>query len=125
MNTFDIELSSEFVEVRDDMYQWRVCLKRRTPLQTRKFETTWSAGMAYAKNGKPTFPTLAQVLSSLQLDCGAGANLLFEDFCDDLGYDQDSRKAEEIWRACVRTRGEMMRLLGGNFDQFMAEEIEG
>ncbi len=24
----------------------------------------------------------------------------FEEFCDELGYDEDSRKAEKIWKAC-------------------------
>jgi hypothetical protein len=26
----------------------------------------------------------------------------FEEFCDDLGYDEDSRKAEKIWHECEK-----------------------
>ena len=68
----------------------------------------------------PTPPTVADYLGCLQLDARTGEHLLFEDFCSDLGYDPDSRKAERVWRACQETRGHMQRLFREDFDAFMA-----
>jgi hypothetical protein len=41
----------------------------------------------------------------------------FEDFCDNFGYDTDSRKAEKVYRAVVREFEGMSRL-------FTEEELE-
>lgn len=34
----------------------------------------------------------------------------FEDFCSELGYDEDSRKAYKIWRACQRSADKFYRI---------------
>jgi hypothetical protein len=47
-------------------------------------------------------PTSASVLHSLLLDAQCG-NDLFEDFCDNYGYDTDSRKAFNIYQSCQDT----------------------
>lgn len=47
-------------------------------------------------------PTLADVFCSLLSDADCG-DRTFEDFCSDFGYDTDSRRAENTWRACVDT----------------------
>jgi hypothetical protein len=72
----------------------------------------------------PNEPTIEDVLSALRLDAACGEPLLFEDFCSEFGYDTDSRKAEGVWRACQHDRGELQRLLGAEFDAFMAETEE-
>jgi len=41
----------------------------------------------------------------------------FDDFCDSLGYDTDSRKAEGTWKACQKSRDKVMRLTGMGEDQ--------
>ena len=53
-------------------------------------------------------PTMYDVLSCLQkYDCGT-----FENFCDEYGYDTDSRKAERIYKGCVKEYNAVVRLFG-------------
>lgn len=55
------------------------------------------------------------------LDCllseASGGNQSFEDFCSDFGYDIDSRKAEQIWRACKKTAEGLDALFGDDLLQ--------
>lgn len=61
-------------------------------------------------------PSAADVLSCLVSDTYAGEQS-FEDFCSDMGYDLDSRKAESTWKACRSTAPRLRRFLGDDFDQ--------
>lgn len=57
-------------------------------------------------------PTLRDVVHSLLLDGEASfSGESFEDWCSTFGYDTDSRKAEETWRACVKTGSDMRKAL--------------
>lgn len=56
-------------------------------------------------------PSAADVLSCLLLDSSA-AEGSFADFCDDMGYDTDSRRAEAIYKACKVTARKLGRFLG-------------
>lgn len=56
-------------------------------------------------------PLLRDVLYSLVTDAALGDEP-FAEFCADLGYDEDSRKAEACWRKCVETRFALRGLLG-------------
>lgn len=38
----------------------------------------------------------------------------FDSFCGDFGYDNDSRKAENIYKACVKTAQKAARLVDGD-----------
>lgn len=49
----------------------------------------------------PAIPPIAGVLHSLLLDSGASGQS-FADWCDDFGYDSDSRKALSTYEACQR-----------------------
>lgn len=40
----------------------------------------------------------------------------FEDFCDEFGYDSDSRTAERIWRSCGRSYDKLKTLLPPDVD---------
>ena len=60
-------------------------------------------------------PQLADVLYSLVSDSQC-ANDTFADFCADLGYDTDSRKALETYLACQES-GTKLRKLGLNLAQ--------
>lgn len=71
----------------------------------------------------PRAPTLTEVLSSLALDARLG-DQLFEDFCDDLGYDSDSRKAFASYEACQRMHYELRNLFGAKHQEFMETDWE-
>ena len=66
-------------------------------------------------------PTADRVLECLISDalCASGS---FEEFCDDCGYDADSRKAERIYRACVSIRARLRRFLGSEYDTALSLE---
>ncbi|CEF89634.1 hypothetical protein [Pseudomonas phage vB_PaeM_PAO1_Ab17] len=65
---------------------------------------------------KPVAPKAACILSNLILDCDVGGHT-FEEFCCDLGYDTDSRKALDTYMACQETTSKLRRF-------FSQEEIE-
>ena len=63
-------------------------------------------------------PRVDDVLDCLLSDAQAGEQA-FEDFCADLGYDPDSRRAERTWRACRLVTKNMKRLLGKDYESFL------
>ncbi len=95
------------------MDPWTVTLR----YQGRRLTTNFYMGSGHA--GKE--PTAADVVSSLILDASAGEQS-FEDFCTDLGYDTDSRRAFRTYTACRKTAPKIHRLLGDAFDRFAAAE---
>lgn len=70
---------------------WRVTL-RNGP---RRMTLTYSKG--YGHKGAP--PTLAEVAGCLESDATIAESCpTFADFCAEYGYDEDSRKAEKVYR---------------------------
>jgi len=63
-------------------------------------------------------PTAEGCLECLLSDANCAENT-FEDFCSELGYDTDSRKAEATFKACKIVRKNMERLLGSDFEAFL------
>ena len=47
----------------------------------------------------------------------------FEDWAANMGFDEDSRKAERTYNACVRQTEKAKRLLGASFDELMECEM--
>lgn len=46
-------------------------------------------------------------------DCLVGTET-FHEFCGDFGYDEDSRKAEKVWKACQRATKKLCRIYDGD-----------
>lgn len=68
-----------------------------------------------------TEPDAASVLSCLLSDASAGSET-FEDWCANLGYDTDSRKAERIYKQCLEQTAKLKKLLGEDFEGFLYAE---
>lgn len=68
--------------------------------------TEYSMGSAH--KGKPK---LESVLESLSMDISSARDS-FQDFCDNCGYDTDSRKAFSIFEACQVIAKDLTALLG-------------
>ncbi|MGI9507392.1 MAG: hypothetical protein ACR2RE_30480, partial [Geminicoccaceae bacterium] len=68
---------------------------------------------------------LADVLQSLQLDFqGVGEG--FADWCDNLGYDADSRSALATYQQCVDDSNAFSKAIGWNaFTEFLSLDIDG
>lgn len=77
----------------------------------------YSQGSAHTKN-----PTLPEVLDCLAMDASSVDNARnFEDWCSELGYDTDSRKAEGVYDACIAQAAELKRLLGKAYPALLYE----
>ena len=66
-------------------------------------------------------PSVYDVLECLFSDASAGQET-FESFCEEYGYNSDSRKAYATWEKCVKTDRKLRRFLGSEFDA-IAEEV--
>lgn len=84
-------------------------------LQDKSMAIKYSYGLEYP-NQWLILPTAASVLHSTSLDAQCASDT-FEDFCSNLGYDEDSRKALEIYLAC-QEGGKKLRKI------FTSAEIE-
>lgn len=68
----------------------------------------------------PVTPTLEEVVQSLIMDASfVRHGQSFDDFCAELGYDEDSRKAEQSFAGCTEIWRGLVRL-GVDFDQLEA-----
>lgn len=69
--------------------------------------------------GRPVAPTFASVLESLSLEC-RDATMLFLEFCENLGYDKDSRKALDTYLSVQENTYNLQRLFGGEaYNEFL------
>lgn len=67
----------------------------------KEFVTDYYMGSGLVhKNGKPKKPQVKDVLYSMMM--GDVSDMNFNDFCNEFGYDNDSIKALEIYRACEK-----------------------
>ena len=78
-------------------------------------EQTAANYAAWVAQVRGIVPTAGEVLRYVAADALSG-DTSFADFCADFGYDEDSRRAFGIWRACNDTRRELRKL-------FSEEEI--
>lgn len=93
-------------------HPWRVTLRRNGRQLTVDFYT----GPACYDD-----PTAADVLNCLVSDVQYG-EVSFEEFCSDLGYEEDSRKAYAVWEKCRKLAPRVRRFLGGAFDEYADAE---
>lgn len=56
-------------------------------------------------------PTVEDILNAVALDAMSGEDG-FEEFCQEFGYDTDSRRAYATWEACVRMLNDLREFLG-------------
>lgn len=78
-------------------------------------------GYQPVKDWKPTAPDAATVVDSLLSDV-SGLDRRFEDWAADLGYDEDSRKAERIYIECLKVLPRLQALLGADYTRFEQAE---
>lgn len=65
-------------------------------------------------------PTVEGTLECLLSDAQSADNgTTFEDFCLEMGYDADIRKAEKIYKACKRVAESLKRLLRDDYERFL------
>lgn len=92
-------------------HPYRVTLRRKG----RRLTVPFFMGSALTNE-----PSAADVLSCLCSDANAPED--FEEFCSEYGYDQDSREAERLWKACLVCGKKVRQFLGDDFERFAQAE---
>lgn len=74
---------------------------------------------------EPEAPTVSEILDCMAADASSVDNCRsFEEWADELGMDQDSRKAEAAYRACVAQANDLRKLLGSADYNVLLQEVE-
>lgn len=93
-----------FADQNTPMNHYKVVLK----YAKHKMTTYFSMGL-----GISGLPTAEDVLDCLALDAAGIENARnFEDWCNEYGYDTDSRKAEKIFKVCTKQALQLQCFLG-------------
>ena len=92
----------------EDTRNWKVTLTHNGDPYTTEFHQ----GSAHTDP-----PTVADVLSCLLLDARYGAGT-FDDYCAEIGADNDSRKEYALWEQCRETETELRSFLGDDYEAF-------
>jgi hypothetical protein len=99
---------------REDVYFLNSLAAGKTPID-KKYTATLAAKVA---NYQKKQPNPAEVLASVCRE-GLDADESFESWCGNFGYEEDSRKAEAIYRQCTDNGKKARRLLSpANFAKF-------
>jgi hypothetical protein len=93
---------------------YRVTLTRKGGKQ---LSTVFSMGSAICRE-----PEAVEVLDALISDASSVDGQSFESWCGEMGYDPDSRSAERTFIACVRTKDNLQRFLGDDYETAQAAE---
>lgn len=96
-------------------YAWRLRLSYTADGAVCTYDTPWKAGTAH----DPEKVALGDVLASLVSDSYFGDHD-FESFCNELGYDTDSRRAYAQWEAVVAAAKQFNEWLSGT----MLEDLQ-
>lgn len=72
---------------------------------------------------KPVKPEITGVLHSIIND-GSAIGQSFAQWCDELGYDNDSRKALATYEACQRNADKLSNIFNSAEQQVLADELQ-
>lgn len=94
---------------RDDWecFKWTVVFTHKITKETTLVD--YHKGLAHVKNGKPTAPTIDEIVYSLNMDAQIGRES-FEDYCSNFGTNQDSIKEYKIWESCKEAVKQLEKL---------------
>jgi hypothetical protein len=94
-----------------NMDHWKCVLARGKKRMTVYFS------MGYGHKGAE--PRVDEVLSCLSSDSVSVADHDFEEWCSELGYETDSRKAEKTFKTCEHQAKRLQNFLGLLYDQLL------
>lgn len=79
--------------------QWRVVIKSESGSAQHTFD--YYTGLGLRRDGAPDQPSVANVLHALLMDSST-SDQKFQEWCDEMGYSSDSRRAYTVYKACLR-----------------------
>jgi hypothetical protein len=108
----------------NNMNHYKVTIKRKFKLNGNHLDSrygfrqmTLNFSQGYGIFGEPT---LESVLNCLISDSNCGET--FQEFCDNFGYDNDSRKAEKTFNTILKQTSKLKKLLDNNFNDLASCE---
>lgn len=81
---------------------------KRVPYIGKKYPELSHCVIEYNQLTDPEKPDLLDVVNGFMLDAQAG-ELSFDEFCSELGYDNDKISHKEIWEACCKIQRQVAR----------------
>ena len=69
-------------------------------------------------------PTKESILDTIVSDYNYTDYAQFDDFCADMGYDTDSRKAEKIWKNCLKQSKKLQKVFSQDDIRELQEQLE-
>lgn len=116
---FDYQFGGNLTAAQDDWQANANGYRVRFTYDRRKASFDYWQGSAIMRD-----PQAADVMSCLVSDAQLGQET-FDDFCANLGYDTDSRRAERLWKACQSTDGQLRALFGADYSEALEHDWEG
>lgn len=119
----------KIVEGKDgwNHFLWNIQIRGRN---NKVFTTQYKCGLGYVIKSKyswvedkPKAPSNSDVMYSLLLDSEA-SDYSFSEWCDNLGYSNDSIQALNIYQACEKIASEMRNLFSQEEIQQMREALQ-
>lgn len=118
----NIKISSEYGRTRKPWTAYDEWQKQAHPYRvTLTYERRRLTVDFFMGSANTSEPDAEGVIDCLLSDAQAGEQS-FEDFCADMGYDLDSRKAEQTWKQCRAYAPKVRRFLGHHFETFLYAE---
>lgn len=103
-----------------DMYHFRVTMKRERKTMSLYF----SVGRGWTEAQRDALSD-RDVLNCLARDAAGVENSTdFADWCAELGYSDDSRKAEKIYKTCKRQAAKLKAFLGSDLYETLLWSVE-
>ena len=110
INRNRVRIHSDWADSNPNNPEWRDANHYKCRLRMGNKQMTVYFSQGYGVCGEPT---AAGVLDCLASDSAGVDNARsFEEWCSEYGYDTDSRKAERIYKVCVRQAGKLRTFLG-------------
>ena len=115
--TMTIRRANSNPNMAGNMNHWSCTLKWPEAPKSEWMTVRYSQGLGIGHD-----PMIDDVLSCLALDAdGIESSRNFTDWCNEYGYDTDSRTAERIYKACKRQTDKLREFLGNQYDTLLWE----
>ncbi len=98
--------------LKDDKWEcdaWNICIVREGQAQAFDYFT----GIGYRKAAKPVQPHIAGLIYSILLD-STTCDYSFDEWCNESGYDTDSRRAYRAYLQCQEEYGKFCKLFSSD-----------
>ena len=123
VNRHKVKIRSDWADANPNMPDSGNMNHFKVTLRANGRQMTLHFSQGYGISGEPT---AADVLNCLASDSSSIENAgSSEEWASDFGYDPDSRKAEKIYRACVKEAARLKVFLGDDLYQKLLYDTEG